>query len=61
MHTVQVLALLLALSGALNVAFAAGIAACHAGFSPAQAILTAASAGGTIMAISSPPYPPTAN
>ena len=51
MHAVQVLTLLLALSGALNVAFTAGITARHAGAGPAQAILTAAGAAGTIMAI----------
>jgi hypothetical protein len=47
MHTVQVLILLLALSGALNVAFTARLA----GAGPAQAILTAAGAAGTVMAI----------
>jgi hypothetical protein len=51
MHTVQVLVLLLALSGALNVAFAAGLTARRAGATPAQAILTAAGATGTVMAI----------
>jgi hypothetical protein len=51
MHTVQVRTLLLALSGALNIAFAAGLAARLAGAGPAQAILTAAGAGGTVMAI----------
>ena len=40
MHTVQVLTLLLALSGALNAAFAAGLTARLAGVRPAQAILT---------------------
>ena len=49
-NTVQILTLLLALSGALNVAFVAGIAARHAGASPAQAILTAGAAAGTVMA-----------
>jgi len=44
MHTVQVLTLLLALSGALNIAFAAGLTARLAGAGPAQAILTAAGA-----------------
>jgi hypothetical protein len=39
------------LSGALNVAFAAGITARHAGVGPAQAILTAAGAAGTVMAL----------
>ena len=51
MHTVQVLTLLLALSGALNVAFAAGLTARLAGVRPAQAILTAAGTAGTVMAI----------
>jgi hypothetical protein len=49
MHTVQVLTLLLALSGALNVAFTAGLTARLAGAGPAQAILTGAD--GTVMAI----------
>ena len=51
MHTIQVLTLLLALSGALNAAFSAGITARHAGASPAQAILTAGGAAGTVMGI----------
>jgi hypothetical protein len=51
MHTVQVLTLLLALSGALNVAFSAGLTARLAGAGPAQAILTGAGAVGTVMAI----------
>jgi uncharacterized metal-binding protein len=51
MRTVQVLTLLLALSGALNVAFTAGLTARLAGAGPAQAILTGAGAGGTVMAI----------
>jgi hypothetical protein len=51
MHTVQVLALLLAMSGALNVAFAAGLTARHAGAAPAQAILTAAGAAATVLSI----------
>lgn len=51
MHTTQVLTLMLALSGALNVAFAAGLSARLAGAGPAQAILTAAGAAGTVMAI----------
>jgi len=51
MHTIQVLALLLALSGALNVAFATGLTARFADARPAQAILTAAAAAGTVMAI----------
>ncbi len=51
MHAIQVLTLLLALSGALNVAFMAGVTARHAGVGPAQAILTAAGVGGTVIAI----------
>jgi len=51
MHTVQVLALLLAASAALNIALTTGIIARHAGASPAQAILTAAGAAGTAMAL----------
>ena len=51
MHTVQVLTLLLALSGALNVAFTAGVAARLAGSGLARAILTGAGAAGTVMAI----------
>jgi len=51
MHAVQVLTLLLALSGALNVAFAIGVTARHADVSPAQAILAAAGAAGTVMTI----------
>jgi hypothetical protein len=51
MHALQVLALLLAASGALNVAFTTGIIARQAGASTAQAILTAAGAASTIMAI----------
>ena len=51
MHAVQVLTLLLALSGALNVAFTAGITARLAGTGLAQAILTATGAAGTVLAI----------
>jgi hypothetical protein len=51
MHATEILTLLLALSGALNTAFAAGIVARHAGASPAQAIMTAAGTAGTVMAI----------
>jgi uncharacterized metal-binding protein len=51
MHTVQILILLLAVSGAVNVAFTAGITARLAGAGPAQAILTAAGAAGAVMAI----------
>jgi hypothetical protein len=51
MNAVQILTLLLALSGALNTAFATGLAARLAGASPGQAILTAAGAAGTVMAI----------
>jgi hypothetical protein len=50
MHATQILTLLLALSGALNTAFAAGITARHAGASLAQAILTAAGTAGTVVA-----------
>jgi hypothetical protein len=51
MDTTRILTLLLALSGAVNVAFAAGITARTAGASPAQAILTGAGSAGTVMAI----------
>jgi hypothetical protein len=51
MHTVQVLTLLLALSGALNVAFTAGLTARLAGAGPAQVVLAGAGAAGTAMAI----------
>ena len=51
MHTVQVLTLLLALSGTLNAAFTAGLTARLAGADPAQAILTGAGAAGTVMAV----------
>lgn len=51
MNAERILTLLLALSGALNVAFAAGITARRAGVGTAQAILNAAAAGGTVMAI----------
>jgi uncharacterized membrane protein YuzA (DUF378 family) len=51
MHTTQILTLLLALSGALNIAFAVGLIARLAGAPLAQAVLTAAGAAGTIMAI----------
>jgi hypothetical protein len=51
MNTERILALLLALSGALNAAFAAGIIARRAGADTAQSILTAASAAGTVMAL----------
>jgi len=44
MYTAQILTLLLALSTALNVAFAAGLTAFKAGTRPAQAILTGAGA-----------------
>ena len=50
MRATQILTLLLALSGALNAAFASGITARHAGASPAQALMTAAGAAGTVMA-----------
>jgi hypothetical protein len=51
MKTAQILTLLLALSGALNVALATGVTARHTGADPAQAILTAADTAGTVMAI----------
>ena len=51
MHAAQILTLLLALSGALNVAFAVGLAARLADARPTQAILTAAGAAGTVLAI----------
>jgi hypothetical protein len=51
MHTIQILTLLLALSGAVNVAFAIAITARAAGATPAQAILTGAGSAGTVMAI----------
>ena len=51
MHTTQILALLLALSGAVNVAFAAALTAKSAGASTARAILTGAGSAGTVMAI----------
>ncbi len=51
MNAGKVLTLFLAMSGSLNVAFAIGIMARHAGASPAQAILTGVGAAGTTMAI----------
>jgi hypothetical protein len=51
MHAIQVLILLLALSGALNTAFAAGITARRGGASTPQAMLTAGGAAGTVMVI----------
>ena len=51
MHAVQILALLLALSGAVNVAFTVGIITRKAGGSLPQAILTGAGSAGTVMAI----------
>ena len=51
MHAVQILTLLLALSGALNAAFAAGFTARLAGVGRAQAILSGAGAACTVMAI----------
>jgi hypothetical protein len=51
MNAAKILALLLALSGALNIAFAAGITSRHAGVTLAQAILTGAGAGGTALVI----------
>jgi hypothetical protein len=51
MHALQVLALLLAASAALNIAFTVGIIARRVGASTAQAIFAAASAVGTVMAL----------
>lgn len=51
MHALQILTLLLAASAALNIALTTGIITRHAGASIAQAILTAAGAAGTVMAI----------
>jgi hypothetical protein len=51
MHAAQILTLLLALSGALNVAFAVGLIARLAGVRSAKAILTEAGAAGTVLAI----------
>lgn len=51
MRPIQVLTLLLALSAALNTAFAIGIIANRAGASIPQAILAAAGAAGTVMTI----------
>jgi hypothetical protein len=51
MHAAQILTLLLALSGALNVAFVVALIARQAGAGPAQAILTASGAAGTVLAI----------
>jgi len=51
MHALQVLTLLLAVSGALNVAFIAGITVRLAGTGLAQAILTGAGAASTVLAI----------
>jgi hypothetical protein len=51
MHAAQILTLLLALSGALNVAFVVGLIARQAGARSAQAILAAAGAAGTVLAI----------
>lgn len=51
MHALQIVALLLATSIALNVAFATGIVARRAGASTAQAILTGGGAASTLMAL----------
>lgn len=51
MNTERILTLLLALSGALNAAFMAGIIVRRAGADKAQAILAAASTAGTVMAL----------
>ena len=50
MGATQILTLLLALSGAVNVAFIAGFTAHRAGASTANAALTAAGAAATVMA-----------
>ena len=51
MTTVAILGLLIALSGALNVGFAAGITARCTGIGVAQAILAGAGASGTTLII----------
>jgi hypothetical protein len=51
MQATHILTLVLALSGALNTAFAAGITARRAGASTPRSTLTAATAAGTVMAI----------
>ena len=51
MHATQILTLLLAQSGSLNVAFAVGLIARLAGAGPPQAILAAAGATSTVLAI----------
>jgi hypothetical protein len=51
MHAPQVLALLLAASAALNIALTTGITARRGGASTPQAILTAAGAASTAMAL----------
>jgi len=51
MSATQILTLLLALSGALNVAFLAGFTAHLAGASTASAALTAAGAAAAVMAV----------
>ena len=51
MHAIQILTLLLAMSGALNTAFATGLTARVAGASQGRAILTGAGAASTVMAI----------
>ena len=51
MHALQVLALLLATSAALNIALTVGFIARRAGASTAQAVLAAASAASTAMAL----------
>jgi hypothetical protein len=53
-HAVQILTLLLALSGALNVAIAVGITARKAGATTAQAILTAAGAAESVNLFGAP-------
>jgi hypothetical protein len=51
MNKTQIIALLLALSCSVNIAFTAGIIARTAGASLGHAALTAAAAGGTAMTI----------
>jgi hypothetical protein len=51
MRTTQILTLLLALSTALNIAFATGLTAHQAGARTAQAVLTAAGAASTSLAL----------
>ena len=61
MHTTQILTLLLALSTALNIAFAAGLTACKAGVRPAQAVLTGAGAASASLGLFFAVLPPITN